>query len=55
MREAEPGSEEEDRLDVLATLIEAYEEKRQPILPPDPEEAILIDSGPGAVSPADSC
>ncbi len=40
--EAEPGSEEADRLDVLATLIEAYEEKHQPILPPDPVEAILF-------------
>ena len=34
--EAEPGSEEADRLDVLTTLIEAYEEKNHPILPPDP-------------------
>ncbi len=30
-----------DRLDVLVTLIEAYEEKHHPIFPPDPVEAII--------------
>ena len=40
--EAAPGSEESDRLEVLTTLIEAYEEKNHPILPPDPVEAILF-------------
>lgn len=39
---AEPGSEEVDRLDVLTTLIEAYEEKNHPIPPPDPVDAILF-------------
>lgn len=39
---AEPGSEEADRLDVLVTLIEAYEERNHPIPPPDPVEAILF-------------
>ena len=39
--EAEPGSPEGDLLDVLTTLVEAYEEKHHPILPPDPVEAIL--------------
>lgn len=39
--EAQPGSEEGDKLDVLATLVEAYEEKHHPILPPDPVEIIL--------------
>jgi HTH-type transcriptional regulator/antitoxin HigA len=39
--EAEPGSSEGDLLDVLATLVEAYEEKHHPVLPPDPVEAIL--------------
>jgi HTH-type transcriptional regulator / antitoxin HigA len=29
-----------DRLDVLITLVDAYEEKRHPIGPPDPIEAI---------------
>ena len=40
--EAAPGSPEHDRLDVLATLIEAYEEKHHPIGPPDPIDAILF-------------
>ena len=35
------GSPEGDKLDVLATLVEAYEEEHYPILPPDPIEAIL--------------
>lgn len=30
-----------DKLDVLVTLVEAYEEKHYPIPPPDPIEAIL--------------
>ena len=34
------GTPEGDRLDVLATLIDAYEAKRHPIDPPDPIEAI---------------
>jgi len=37
---AEPGTPEYDRLDVLTTLIEAYEEKVHPIEAPDPIEAI---------------
>ena len=39
---AELGSSEGDRLDILVTLVEAYEEKYHPILPPDPIEAILF-------------
>lgn len=34
------GTEEGDRLDVLATLIDAYEEEHHPMDPPDPVEAI---------------
>lgn len=30
-----------DKLDVLTTLVEAYEEKHYPIEPPDPIEAII--------------
>jgi len=37
---AEPGTPEGDRFEVLFTLVEAYEEKQYPILPPDPVEAI---------------
>lgn len=38
--EPEPGSADGDRFDVLATLIEAYEDKHYPIEAPDPVEAI---------------
>lgn len=38
--EPEVGSPEGDRFDVLATLIEAYEDKHYPIKAPDPVEAI---------------
>jgi HTH-type transcriptional regulator/antitoxin HigA len=37
---AKAGSVEEDRLDVLATLVDAYESNHFPIDPPDPIEAI---------------
>lgn len=36
------GSPEGDRLDVLVTLVEAYEAKQHPMDPPDPIEAILF-------------
>lgn len=35
------GSPDGDRLDVLVTLVQAYEQKHYPIEPPDPIEAIL--------------
>ncbi len=38
---AEYGSPQGEKLDILATLVEAYEEKHYPIPPPDPIEAIL--------------
>lgn len=37
---ARQGTPEGDRLEVLATLVDAYEEKHFPIDPPDPIEAI---------------
>jgi HTH-type transcriptional regulator/antitoxin HigA len=37
---AENGTEAGDRLDVLATLIDAYEAEHDPIDPPDPIEGI---------------
>ena len=40
--EAKPGTPEHDRLEVLVTLIEAFESKHHPIPPPDPVEAILF-------------
>ena len=39
---AKPGTTECDRLDVLATLVEAYERKHFPNTPPDPVQAILF-------------
>jgi HTH-type transcriptional regulator/antitoxin HigA len=38
--EAEPGTPEGDTLEVLVTLVEAYEEKHYKIPPPDPIDAI---------------
>lgn len=38
--ESPKGSDEGDELDVLTTLIEAYEQKRHPVDLPDPLEAI---------------
>ncbi len=40
--DAAPGSEEADELEVLATLVDVYEEGHEPIPPPDPVEAILF-------------
>jgi HTH-type transcriptional regulator/antitoxin HigA len=37
---AKTGTREGDRLDVLATLIDAYEAEHHPMDPPDPIEAI---------------
>lgn len=38
--ESKPDTKEGDELEILITLIEAYEEKHHPIYPPDPVEAI---------------
>ncbi|MBF0333988.1 MAG: transcriptional regulator [Alphaproteobacteria bacterium] len=38
--EAAPGTPEFDRLDVLSTLVEAYEAVHYPMEPPDPIELI---------------
>jgi HTH-type transcriptional regulator / antitoxin HigA len=40
LMDAEPGSPEEDELESLALLIEAYEQEHYPIDPPDPIEAL---------------
>jgi HTH-type transcriptional regulator/antitoxin HigA len=39
---AHVGTPEADKLDILVTLIEAYEAKHHPIDPPDPVDAILF-------------
>ncbi len=38
--DAPPRSADHDRLEVLATLVEDYEQRHHPIYPPDPIEAI---------------
>jgi len=38
--DAEPGTSEADKLEVLVTLVEVYESKRHSLPPPDPIEAI---------------
>jgi HTH-type transcriptional regulator/antitoxin HigA len=38
--EPPPGSEDGDRFEILATLVEAYEAKHFPVEAPDPIEAI---------------
>jgi HTH-type transcriptional regulator / antitoxin HigA len=38
--QADDGTPEADEMEVLVTLIEAYENKHYPITPPDPIEAI---------------
>lgn len=40
LMDAEPGSEAVDELDVLSTLLEAYESRVDPIQAPDPISAI---------------
>jgi len=40
LMDSEPGSPEGDELDVLATLVEAYEDRHFPIDDPDPLTAI---------------
>jgi HTH-type transcriptional regulator/antitoxin HigA len=40
LMDANPGTAEGDRLDVLATLVEAYERRHWPIGAPDPIDAI---------------
>lgn len=39
--DAQPNTPEGDQLDILVTLIEAYEAQQYPMVPPDPIEAIL--------------
>ena len=40
---AEPGTPEGEKLDVLVTLVEAYEQKHYPLDLPDPVEAIKFE------------
>ena len=42
LMDAAPGTPETDELDVLATLIERYEDEQTPVPPPDPIDAVLF-------------
>lgn len=42
LMDAKPDSEEGEQLDVLVTLVDAFESKHFPIANPDPVEAILF-------------
>jgi HTH-type transcriptional regulator / antitoxin HigA len=37
-----PGSDQDNELEILSTLVEVYEDNHYPILPPDPVEAIKL-------------
>ena len=41
LMDAQPGTPEGDRLEVLSTLVEAYERRHHPLSPPDPVDALL--------------
>jgi HTH-type transcriptional regulator/antitoxin HigA len=49
----EPGTEEGDRLEVLATLVEVYESRRFPIDASDPIEAIKFRMEQSGLTPKD--
>jgi len=50
---ARRGTPDGDRLDVLVTLVEAYEAKHYPLDPPDPVEAIKYHLDQKGLSPRD--
>jgi HTH-type transcriptional regulator/antitoxin HigA len=52
-REPKRGTPEADRFDLLALVIEDYENKHWPIDPPDPVEAIRFRMETGGLSQAD--
>lgn len=51
--DAPHGSPEADRLDVLSTLVDAYEAQRWPIDPPDPIETIKFRMEQQGLQPKD--
>ncbi len=51
--DAKPNTAKGDRLDVLVTLVEAYEQKHYRIEPPDPIEAIKFRMEQLGLKPAD--
>ena len=51
--DAKPNTSKGDRLDVLVTLVEAYEQKHYKVEPPDPVEAIKFRMEQLGLKPAD--
>ena len=51
--QAPEGSPEADEMEVLVTLVEAYENKHYPIGPADPVEAIKFRMEQGGLTPKD--
>ncbi len=49
----DPATPDGDRLDVLATLVQAYEARHYPITPPDPIEAIKFRMEQGGLTVKD--
>jgi HTH-type transcriptional regulator/antitoxin HigA len=52
-QEPVPGTEDGDRFEILATLVEAYEAKHFPIEAPDPVEAIRFRMQQGGLTVKD--
>ena len=50
---AQPDTLDGDRLEVLTTLVEAYERQHHPVLPPDPVEALLYHLESRGLTPRD--
>jgi len=53
LMDAESGSEEGERLDLLVTLVEAYERRHYPLDLPDPVEAIKFHMEQQGMTPKD--
>jgi HTH-type transcriptional regulator / antitoxin HigA len=51
--DAKPNTAKGDRLDVLVTLVEAYEQRRYRVEPPDPVEAIKFRMEQLGLKPSD--
>jgi HTH-type transcriptional regulator / antitoxin HigA len=51
--DARPGTPDHDEIEVLATLVSAYENDRWPILPPDPVDAIRFHMEHNGLRPKD--
>ena len=51
--QAKDGTQEADEMDILVTLVEAYENKHYPITPPDPIEAIKFRMEQQGLTPRD--